>query len=116
ILQKNGYKTVSFVTSGILHDDFTGLSRGFDSFNIFEQYDINAWKQNREQYEEFVDKSVSWFADNKEDTFFYWIHLMDPHSPYYPPKEDRCMFQSDLDCGLLQSQQFKEVNSFENPY
>lgn len=116
ILKKNGYQTVSFITSGILHDDFTGLSPGFDTFNLFEQYDINAWKQNREGYDAFVDKGVQWFSDNKQGKFFYWIHLMDPHSPYYPSEPERCLFQSDADCRILQSQPFSSINSFKSPY
>lgn len=116
ILKKNGYQTVGFITSGILHDDFTGLSHGFDTFNLFDQYDINAWKQDRERYDSFVDNGAEWFSENKQGPFFYWIHLMDPHSPYYPPESERCLFQSDADCQMLQSQPFASVNSFENPY
>ncbi len=116
ILKKNGYQTVSFITSGILHDDFTGLSHGFDTFHLFDQYDINAWKQDRERYDSFIDSGVRWFSENRQGPFFYWIHLMDPHSPYYPSESERCLFQSDVDCQLLQSQPFSSVNSFENPY
>jgi len=116
ILQKNGYYTVSFITSGILDDAFTGLSQGFDSYNQFSVYDINEWKQNRELYDAFIEKGTDWFAENKQQKFFYWIHLMDPHSPYYPPQVDRCLFQSEENCQMLQTQSFDKIDSFKSPY
>lgn len=116
ILKMNGYKTAGFVTSGILHEDFTGLSHGFDSYQVFDQYDINAWKQNREGYDDFIDKSSEWFSNNKHQKFFYWIHLMDPHSPYYPPDDVRCLFQSDENCQIISNRPFNEINSFESPH
>ena len=116
ILQKNGYKTVSFITSGILHDDLTGLSHGFDSYNQFSENDINEWKQDRESYDSFIETSTNWFAENRQEKFFYWIHLMDPHSPYYPPSDTRCLFQSDGNCKLIKEQSFSEINSFNSPY
>ncbi len=34
-----------------------------------------------------VDEAQSWLASVGKRPFFLWLHLMDPHSPYYPPKE-----------------------------
>ena len=31
-----------------------------------------------------VDHAISWLATIDERPFFMWLHLMDPHSPYYP--------------------------------
>jgi arylsulfatase A-like enzyme len=33
-----------------------------------------------------VDRALAWLAGLGERPFFLWIHLMDPHHPYYPPK------------------------------
>ena len=35
--------------------------------------------------EAVVDAAESWLAALDSRPFFLWIHLMDPHSPYYPP-------------------------------
>jgi len=32
-----------------------------------------------------VDHAAAWLAENGSRPFFLWLHLMDPHSPYYPP-------------------------------
>jgi len=34
-----------------------------------------------------VDQALSWLASVAERPFFLWLHLMDPHAPYYPPNE-----------------------------
>jgi len=34
-----------------------------------------------------VDAACQWLASLGEEPFFLWIHLMDPHAPYYPKGE-----------------------------
>ena len=34
-----------------------------------------------------VDQAQSWLASVGRRPFFLWLHLMDPHAPYYPPNE-----------------------------
>jgi arylsulfatase A-like enzyme len=34
-----------------------------------------------------IDQAQSWLASIGDRPFFLWLHLMDPHSPYYPPLE-----------------------------
>ncbi len=34
-----------------------------------------------------IDQALSWLASVGQRPFFLWLHLMDPHSPYYPPNE-----------------------------
>ena len=34
-----------------------------------------------------VEPAQSWLATVGQRPFFLWLHFMDPHSPYYPPKE-----------------------------
>jgi arylsulfatase A-like enzyme len=34
-----------------------------------------------------VDQATSWLSSVGEQPFFLWLHLMDPHHPYYPPAE-----------------------------
>lgn len=34
-----------------------------------------------------VDQAQSWLSGLGEEPFFLWLHLMDPHHPYYPPLE-----------------------------
>jgi arylsulfatase A-like enzyme len=34
-----------------------------------------------------VDQARSWLGGLGDEPFFLWLHLMDPHHPYYPPRE-----------------------------
>lgn len=34
-----------------------------------------------------VDQARSWLAAMRKNPFFLWLHLMDPHSPYYPTEK-----------------------------
>ena len=34
-----------------------------------------------------VDQARSWLSSLGEEPCFLWLHLMDPHHPYYPPQE-----------------------------
>jgi len=35
--------------------------------------------------EAVVDRALGWLEPVGDQPFFLWLHLMDPHSPYYPP-------------------------------
>jgi arylsulfatase A-like enzyme len=37
--------------------------------------------------DEIVDHACVWLTDTGDSPFFLWLHLMDPHSPYYPKEE-----------------------------
>ena len=34
-----------------------------------------------------VDRALGWLNENSAHPFFLWIHLMDPHAPYFPKSE-----------------------------
>jgi arylsulfatase A-like enzyme len=34
-----------------------------------------------------VDQGCSWLSNLGQAPFFLWLHLMDPHHPYYPPED-----------------------------
>lgn len=34
-----------------------------------------------------IDRALSWLSTTLNRPFFLWLHLMDPHSPYYPTEE-----------------------------
>jgi arylsulfatase A-like enzyme len=34
-----------------------------------------------------VDAACTWLKERMGQPFFLWIHLMDPHHPYYPPEQ-----------------------------
>jgi arylsulfatase A-like enzyme len=45
--------------------------------------------------EVMVDQARSWLASIAGKPFFLWLHLMDPHSPYYPTEKALQLFGND---------------------
>jgi len=37
--------------------------------------------------EAVVDEALNWLDTTADSPFFLWLHLMDPHAPYYPKEE-----------------------------
>lgn len=57
-----------------------------------------------------VDEACAWLAYVGENPFFLWLHLMDPHSPYYPP-EDAIALMGDRPA---RPQEARYLNSYWN--
>jgi arylsulfatase A-like enzyme len=57
-----------------------------------------------------VDQSCSWLSSLQDEPFFLWIHLMDPHHPYYPPQEAL----SSLGMPHITARRARFLNSFWN--
>jgi len=56
-----------------------------------------------------VDKACSWLGTLGDEPFFLWIHLMDPHHPYYPPEEALSSLSSSIS-----ARRARFLNSFWN--
>jgi arylsulfatase A-like enzyme len=57
-----------------------------------------------------VDHAHDWLTGIKGQPFFLWLHLMDPHSPYYPRREALEMMQQDA----LDASRARYLNSYWN--
>jgi arylsulfatase A-like enzyme len=57
-----------------------------------------------------VDHAQSWLSSLGEHPFFLWLHLMDPHNPYYPPEESL----ASLGLSHITSRRARFLNSFWN--
>jgi arylsulfatase A-like enzyme len=57
-----------------------------------------------------VDQAESWLSGLGEQPFFLWLHLMDPHNPYYPPEESL----ASLGLSHLTARRASFLNSFWN--
>jgi len=54
-----------------------------------------------------VDCAIAWLQQNSAGPFFLWLHLMDPHAPYYPKAEALREIGSELDSSAA-----RRLNSF----
>ena len=77
VLSMNGYKTAIF-TQHAMHTKQTDLVKSFQVY-----YPIGL--DQKAPFSSIVDPVADWLSNNKKNSFFMYLHLMYPHSPY--PKE-----------------------------
>lgn len=88
ILKSGGFSTGAFVASFVLDSRF-GLDAGFDAYDdeIGGGADREGWLERERSGDQVVDRALSWLESRADEPFFCWVHLFDPHFPYYPHEE-----------------------------
>jgi arylsulfatase A-like enzyme/Flp pilus assembly protein TadD len=83
-LKERGYQTGAFIGAFPLDSRF-GLDQGFD------QYDDQYGTHNELEFffverraEAVIKPAIRWLSRQKQK-WFAWVHLFDPHQPYFPP-------------------------------
>ncbi len=80
-LRALGFTTAGFVANGYVSAKF-GFRQGWD---VWTNY-VREGKANRAQY--VVDDAAAWLEKRPEDKpFFLYVHTIDPHVPYIPPRK-----------------------------
>jgi arylsulfatase A-like enzyme len=80
-LSKHGFFTGAFIANGYISDKF-GFKQGFDTY-------VNYIRENRRSNAQTVAADVlDWLDARPHDKpFFLYVHTIDPHVPYTPPKD-----------------------------
>jgi arylsulfatase A-like enzyme/Tfp pilus assembly protein PilF len=97
LLAQQGYRTGGFVAAFVL-DRRWGIAQGFDRF--FDDFDREKYPGAEAQGmdaiqrpgSDVVDQAVAWLEADREQPFFAWVHLYDPHTPYAAPEPYRSRF------------------------
>ena len=78
VLRSKGYRTAAFVAVSLLGEG-SGADQGFERFEATgERRLLDA--------PDVVPRAAAWLADvPRDEPFFLWLHLFDPHLPYAPP-------------------------------
>mgnify|MGYP006280984943 CR=1 FL=1 len=81
-----GYMTACFSLNGWISEQ-TGCGQGFDVFyDLVTHLDL----QMEGTYSERATEPVMhWLDQNKEKPFFVYVHYLDPHAPFKPPRWTR---------------------------
>ncbi len=82
IFQKNGYKTGMFSTTTNISKE-SGLAQGFQDYFYFP-YDVPPSK--------IIKKGIKWLKNNRNNRFFLYMHLRQPHYPLDAPMSFRIKF------------------------
>ena len=99
-LRARGYRTGGFVGAFVL-DRRWGIAQGFDTW--FDDFDLSStdlpgMDAIQRRGSDVVDRALSWLAERQEP-FFAFVHLYDPHTPYEAPEPYRSRFPRDLPGG-----------------
>lgn len=82
ILSKQGFSTTAMIQNLGNAGPPAGLHQGYES--VFDQFAIGS-----RPHQIISDELFRWLRSHKEDNFFLYLHLLDPHGEYAPPEEYR---------------------------
>ncbi|MFH1404293.1 MAG: sulfatase [Candidatus Altiarchaeota archaeon] len=88
-MKEGGYNTVAVVSQHhfmgedkVKHE----YGRGFMLFDIQGMEETDLYNFTNRTADVITQNAIKWLEDNREDSFFMWLHYYDPHDPYYPPE------------------------------
>jgi arylsulfatase A-like enzyme/Flp pilus assembly protein TadD len=91
-----GYRTAAFVGSFALDSRF-GLDQGFELYDDFygDTSDLGNFAISERPASDVLAPALEWLSQPREEPWFAFIHLYDPHAPYEPPAPFRETFASE---------------------
>jgi len=78
-LRAAGYRTGSFVSNAWVGAK-VGMTRGFET-HVEKQFS-----------DQTVAGAVAWLKERGDERFFAFVHILEPHHPYVPDREDAKLF------------------------
>ena len=80
VFREAGYATVAY--SAV---KFTGRFTSFhQGFEVLHEAEFGAPDHPSKSAEHYVNRLLPWLAQHKDDRFFVFLHVYDPHDPYKP--------------------------------
>jgi arylsulfatase A-like enzyme len=98
VMRSNGYKTAAFHSNPYISRIYS-YDKGFDTFydgtgsrsrhaaRVSDFLDTLRAKPPIDRAEMLTDMAIKWLKSNRGEPTFLWIHYMDVHTPYIPPRE-----------------------------
>lgn len=77
VLGAAGFETASRFNNVYLRPTF-GIEQGFDQHRGFHF---------KTRAAEVVNEGIRWLEEHRDRRFFLFFHVLDPHTPYFPPQE-----------------------------
>lgn len=91
-LQATGRTTVAFSGNPFFGKEFA-FDRGFDQFEeVFRAFGPDPRYGSKQRAAQITEAAVQWFRQHRQTRFFAYLHYLEPHAPYDPPREYRSMF------------------------
>src|SRR6185295_16945727 len=81
VFREEGYATVAYSSV-----PFTGKSnnmhQGYDELHEIASISDNEYRTKTARH--YVDRLIPWLEEHRDEPFFVFLHLFDPHSPFRP--------------------------------
>jgi arylsulfatase A-like enzyme len=78
-----GYATLS-LSSVLFSGQNTNLHQGFEELHELTSVADSAGPYTSKTAREYVDRASDWIERHRDEPFFIYLHVFDPHSPYEP--------------------------------
>ncbi len=93
--QTAGYDTAAFVSAVVLDASF-GLDQGFATYN--DGFDLTTAGTDgigvtQHLGEDVAQRAAAWLTTPRDQPFFAWVHLYDPHRPHQAPEPYASQFE-----------------------
>lgn len=93
LLKGEGFTTGAVVSNWVLKPRFSKLDRGFDTYNFdFSHTELNRKNIWERDAKKTTSDAIEWLEENANERFFFWVHYIEPHGAYFPPKKYRGRF------------------------
>jgi arylsulfatase A-like enzyme len=100
----HGYSTGAVVTNGLVDADF-GFDQGFDSFirergRAPDVEGLTGFRADKPAIDSDVAQARVWpwlDARTEGEPFLLYVHVLDPHTPHFPPEPFKSRFVPELD-------------------
>jgi choline-sulfatase len=96
-LRERGYATGAAVSSYVLRSD-TGIDDGFEFYeDSIAVATAGAMSEHQRSGRETLKHALAWILGHREQPFFFFLHLYEPHAPYAPPEPFKSRYPSAYD-------------------
>jgi arylsulfatase A-like enzyme len=101
VLASEHFRSLDFATAGFVANGYVSHKFGFrEGWDIWRNY-VREGKANRAKF--VVDDAIAWLARRPKDKpFFLYVHTIDPHVPYIPPRKYSDLYDAESYNGVVQ--------------
>jgi arylsulfatase A-like enzyme len=87
-MRSAGYATAGFIANAHVHGSSLNFEQGFTRFDAVEK----GRRRGTARANDVHAAALQWLEANTNRPFFLYVHTIDPHAPYDPPKETEGVF------------------------
>ena len=96
-LRERGYAAGAAVSSYVLRSD-TGIDDGFELYeDSIAVATAGAMSEHQRSGRETLKHALAWILGHREQPFFFFLHLYEPHAPYEPPEPFKSRYPAAYD-------------------